>query len=272
MNLRQLLKADFGIEVLVQGGTGLADDPFVIEPCSATDATRTQLNLLRGLERGRGELWRLLEAEPVAPAVQCLRIKTVLFTRDENINETRGYYFDVSQVDGVPDAGTPLIEWGDPRTTFSAMYQIGWLNFDRATPNNQSKDVLDTSLHYSSVAAKATIYIYDSADPFTQERSPVERRAKELQSVCDEIRAIQPNLEAPWPVQIAEPFALQAFLSGEAMTIAGLAVLERVFLKLRLTFFDDPKMRELMQETVQDVVRLAQTAGAGSARASHARH
>ena len=64
----------------------------------------------------------------------------------------------------------------------------------------------------------------------------------------------------------------QAFLSGEAMTIAGLAVLERVFLKLRLTFFDDPKMRELMQETVQDVVRLAQTAGAGSARASHARH
>jgi hypothetical protein len=188
MNLRQLLKADFGIEVLVQGGTGLADDPFVIEPCSATDATRTQLNLLRGLERGRGELWRLLEAEPVAPAVQCLRIKTVLFTRDEIINETRGYYFDVSQVDGVPDAGTPLIEWGDPRTTFSAMYQIGWLNFDRATPNNQSKDVLDTSLHYSSVAAKATIYIYDSADPFTQERSPVERRAKELQSVCENSR------------------------------------------------------------------------------------
>jgi hypothetical protein len=37
MNLRQLLKADFGIEVLVQGGTGLADDPFVIEPCPSTD-------------------------------------------------------------------------------------------------------------------------------------------------------------------------------------------------------------------------------------------
>lgn len=272
MNLRQLLKADFGIEVLVQGGTGLAEDPFVIEPCSAADATRTQLNLLRGLARGRGEQWRLLEAAPVAPAVQRLSIKTVLFTRNEIINETRGYYFDVSKVDGVPDAGTPLIEWGDPRTTFSATYEIGWLHFDRATPNNQSKDVLDTSLHYTSVAAKATIYIYDSADPFTWERSREECRAKELESVCDEIRAMQPNLEAPWPVQIAEPFAFQAFLSGEDMTIAGIAVLERVFLKLRLTFFDDPKMRELMQETVQDVVRLAQMAGAGSARASHARH
>jgi len=272
MNLRQLLKADFGIEVLVQGGTGLADDPFVIEPCSATDATRTQLNLLPGLERGRGGLWRLLEAGPVAPAVQRLRIKTVLFTRDEIINETRGYYFDVSQVDGVPDAGTPLIEWEDPRTTFSATYQIGWLHFDRATANDESKHVLDTSLHYSSVAAKATIYIYDSADRLTRAHSAAECRAKELESVCDEIRAIQPNLEAPGSVQIAEPFAFQAFLSDEAMTIAGIAVLERVFLKLRLTFLDDPKMRELMQETAQDVVRLAQTAGAGSARASHARH
>ena len=272
MNLRQLLKADFGIEVLVQGGTGLADDPFIIEPCSATDATRTQLNLLRGLERGRGELWRLLEAKPVAPAVQRLRIKTVLFTPDEIINETRGYYFDVSRVDGIPDAGTPLTEWEDPRTTFFAVYQIGWLHFDRATPNNPSKDVLDTSLHYSSVGAKATIYMYDSADPFTRERSREECRAKELESVCDEIRAIQPNLEAPWRFEIAGPFAFQAFLSGENITIAGIAVLDRLFLKLRLTFFDDSKMRELMHETVQDVVRLAQTAGAGSPRASHARH
>jgi hypothetical protein len=41
MNLRQLLKADFGIEVRVQGGTGLADDPFVIEPCSAMDAAQS---------------------------------------------------------------------------------------------------------------------------------------------------------------------------------------------------------------------------------------
>ena len=78
MNLRQSLKADFGIEVLVEGGSGLPDDPFVIEPCSAMEATRTQLNLLRGFKRGRGELWRLLEAKPVSPAVQRLRINIVI--------------------------------------------------------------------------------------------------------------------------------------------------------------------------------------------------
>jgi hypothetical protein len=272
MNLRQSLKADFGIEILVEGGSGLPDDPFVIEPCSATAATRTQLNLLRGLGRGRGELWRLLEAEQVATAIQRLCIRTVLFTPDQIINETRRYYFDVSQVNGVPDAGAPLVEWEDPRTTFSATYQIGWLHFNRAIPNNQSKDVLDTSLQYSSVGAKATIYIYDSVDRLPRERSPAECRAKELKNVCDEIRAIYPNVEAPWPIHIVEPFALQALVSGEKMTIAGVAVLGRVFLKLRLTFFDDLKMRELMQETVQEVVRLAQTAGAGIASLSYARH
>lgn len=272
MNLRQALKADFGIEVLVQGGCGLRDDPFVVEPCSATEATRTQLNLLRGIERGRGELWRLLQAESVAPAVQRLRIKTILLTRDEIIDETRRYYFDVGQVDGVPDAGVPFIEWGDPRTTFVVPYQIGWLHFDRAPANSQSKDILDTSLHYSSIGATATIYIYDSDDRLMRERSPDECRAEELENVCDEIRALQPNLEAPWSAHIVEPFAFQAFLSGKDMTIAGIAVLGGRFLKLRLTFFDEPKMRELMDETVQETVRLAQTAGAGSARLSHARH
>jgi hypothetical protein len=272
MNLRQALKADFGIEVLVQGGCGLPDDPFVIEPCSAMEATRTQLNLLRGIERGRGELWRLLQAERVAPAVQRLRIKTVLLTRDQIIDETRRYYFDVGQVDGVPDAGVPFIEWADPRTTFVAPYQIGWLHFDGATANNKSKYILDTSLHYSSIGAKATIYIYDFVDRLRREGLPEECRARELESVCDEIRAFQPNLEAPWSVHVAEPFAFQAFLSDKDMTIAGVAVLGGRFLKLRLTFFDEPKMRELMDETVQETVRLAQTAGAGSARLSHARH
>jgi len=50
------------------------------------------------------------------------------------------------------------------------------------------------------------------------------------------------------------------------MTIAGIAVLGRLFLKFRLTFFDDLKMRQLMRETVQELVHLAQMAEAGRTR------
>jgi len=254
MNLRQSLKKDFGIEVLVEGGNGLRDDPFVIEPCSAMDATRAQLNLLRGLGRGRRELWRLLQVESVAPAVQRLRIQTVLFTRDQIINETRGYYFDVRRVDGMPDAGTALIEWVDSRTTFSAIYQIGWLHFDRAINNSRDGAALDTSLFYSGIGAKATIYVYGQT---TQELPLAEARAKELQSVCSQVQAVHANAESPWPIWLIEPFALQHFLVGADMSVVGVAVLGRQCLKLRLTYLDDPKMRELMSDTVRELARLA---------------
>jgi hypothetical protein len=72
MSIRDAFKADFGIDVLVERGIGQGDDPFMIESCSAIDAIRTQLNLLRGLGRGRRELWRLLQAEAapeIGPAV-----------------------------------------------------------------------------------------------------------------------------------------------------------------------------------------------------------
>src|SRR5262245_39801886 len=61
MNLRQSLKADFGIEVLVEGGSGLPDDPFVIEPCSAMEATGRSSICFAGLnaaEASCGVCWR----------------------------------------------------------------------------------------------------------------------------------------------------------------------------------------------------------------------
>jgi hypothetical protein len=259
MKLRQALMDDFGIEVLLERGSGQRDDPFVIEPCSAAEATRTQLNLLRGLGRGRGELWRLLQAEAapeVAPAVQRLRIETVLFTPEQIETETRAYYFDVSRVLGVPDAGVPLIEWNDSRATFSAVSQIGWLHFDGAIDNSNTLEVLDTTLMYSALGAKAAIYVYDPSDRYSEVDPSAELRDKELKTVSDQIRAIYSNAVAPWPVRITEPFALQYFLLGENLSVAGVALPGRHFLKFRLTYFDDPKMRELMEETILELARL----------------
>lgn len=254
MSLRAALKEDFGIEVLLKSGTGSKSDPFLIEPCSALEATRTQLNLLRGLERGRGELWRLLTSEPareIGPAIQRLRIATVLFTENEIINETRAYYFDVNQVDGLPDASIPTTEWSDPRTKFSAPFQIGWLHFDQAIDNNASGDALAITLQYSSLGAKAAIYIYGSANASAQ--GVVKQ---ELQAVCDQVRKMHPDAESPWPVSLIKPFALQYFLIGDDMSIAGVGVLGPHLLKLRLTYFDDFKMRELMGEAVRELAQL----------------
>jgi hypothetical protein len=259
MNIRESLKADFGIDVLIRGGSGRVVDPFVIDPCSSRDASRTQLNLLRGLGRGRQELWRLLEAEAVpevASTMQKLRIETVAFTRDQIVSEVRSLYFDVSHVDGTPDASAPLIEWSDPRTVFCAPSQIGWLHFDRAIDNNQGDAVLDTSLLYSALGAKAAIYIYGAADVRTDGVSSSEIRERELQLVCDQVQAAHPDAKTPWPVHVVEPFSLQHFLIGDDMSIAGIAMLGAHCLKLRLTYFDDLKMRELMVGTIQELAKM----------------
>lgn len=259
MNIREALKADFGIDVLIRGGSGRVVDPFVIEPCSSRDATRTQLNLLRGLERGRQELWRLLEAEAVpevASTMQKLRIETVAFTQEEIVSEVRSLYFDVSHVHGTPDASAPLIEWFDPRTAFCAPSQIGWLHFDRVIDNSQSDTVLDTSLLYSALGAKATIYIYGAASERMEGVSSTEIRERELQLVCNQVQAAHPDAKTPWPVYFAEPFALRHFLIGDDMSIAGISMLGPHCLKLRLTYFDDLKMRELMIGTIQELAKL----------------
>ena len=205
-------------------------------------------------------MWRLLKCEPaeeVAPSLQRLRIEAISFTQSDVITETRGYYFDVSRVDGMPDAGTPLIEWADPRTTFSAVSQIGWLHFDKAIDNSQDRNVLDTSLLYSGLGAKATIYVYGSVVRSAQEFKFEECRSNELQSACDKVLALHPNAEKPWPVLLLEPFVLQHFLIGQDVSVAGIAVLGPHYLKLRLTYFDELKMRGLMSDTVRELARLA---------------
>lgn len=260
MNIRQALTADFGIDVLVEHGSGQVDDPFVIEACSARDATRTQLNLLRGLGRGRQELWRLVQAgtaSEIGPAVQRLRIEAISFTKNEVISETRSVYFDVGRVDGAPDASAPFIEWADPRAAFSAISQIGWLHFDGGIDNSQDGGALDTSLIYSGAGAKATLYVYGCAVRSSHHLSPSERRTEELRSVSNQVLAAHANAEMPWQAHLVEPFALQHFLIGEDMSVAGVAVLGAHCLKLRLTYFDDLRMRELMGDTIRELARLA---------------
>ena len=259
MGVKEILAADFGIEVKIASGTGLRADPYVIEACSTVEAVRTQLNLLRGLGRGRRELWRLFNVEtPVGEnaGIQAVRIEAVRFTDEEIITEKRALYFDITAVEGVPDAGVPVIEWSDVRTAFAAISQVGWLHFDKAIDNAAGKNSMDTSLFYSGAGAKATLYVYDP-DPSHAALSPIEVRTRELMAACSQIQLANLSAEAPWPTLISGPFALQHYIIGDDLSVVGIAHLGRRVLKLRLTYFDDRKMRELMNATIHEFAALA---------------
>ena len=255
MNVRAALKADFGIDVRVAGGTGQRADPFVIEACSAFHAVRTQLDLLRGLGKGRRELWRLFDVETShdeeSPR-QIIRIDTVLFTDTDITTERRALFFDVGAVDGLPDAEGDISVWRDPRTILELPSQVGWLHFDEAVDNAPGEDVLNASLLYSGAGAKATLYVYGLSDYVRAASSPTEMRARELAAACSQIQQVNPTAEAPWPTLVNGPFVIQYFIIGDDVSVAGIALLGQHVVKLRLTYFDDPKMRELMNATVDE--------------------
>jgi hypothetical protein len=187
--------------------------------------------------------------------VQAVRIEAVRFTDEEIITEKRALYFDITAVEGVPDAGVPVIEWSDVRTAFAAISQVGWLHFDKAIDNAVGKNSLDTSLFYSGAGAKATLYLYDP-DPSHAALSPLEVRTRELTAACSQVQSGNPLAKAPWPTLISGPFALRHYLIGGDLSVVGIAYLGRHVVKLRLTHFDDLKMRELMNSTIHDFAAL----------------
>lgn len=244
MNVRELLKRDQGIEVRISAGIGRRDDPYVVDKCNEEEAALTQVQLLRGIGRGRGELWRIIEWTPcgVGSATEVIRIKAVHFTRTEIVTETRSVYFDTRAVAGTPHALHPLICWRGPAGSPILPYELGWLHFDKVINNTPSAGLFDHTIFYSGAGAKASVYVY------TRPADSSERtRDAELKIAVEAL--LNPKLKDPWPAIEVGPFAMKFFLSGDDMTVVGVAVSGLYFVKVRLTYFDDLKMRELMSAT-----------------------
>lgn len=246
MNIRELLKQDYGIDVWISAGTGRRDDPYVIENCGAQEAALTQLQLLRGIARGLCELWHIIEWKPcdVGSATEVIRIDALRFTPTEIETTTRAVYFDTRVVAGTPYSLHPLISWQGPPGSPILPYELGWLHFDEIFNNAHSAKTLDQTILYSGTGAKASVYVYvrSAADAGETRNTELQRASAML---------LNPELKDPWPVIEMGPFAMKFFLSGSDVTAVGIAVSGPYFVKVRLTYFDDLKMRELMNSTLK---------------------
>ena len=113
MSIREFLKRDHGIEVRISAGTGSGDDPYLVENCGADEAALTLVQLLRGIARGLGELWRIIEWKPcdVGSATEVIRVEALRFTPTQIETTIRNFYFDTRVVTGTPYSLHPLISW-----------------------------------------------------------------------------------------------------------------------------------------------------------------
>ncbi len=257
MNIRELLKRDHGIEVRVSAGTGRRDDPYVVEECGAEEAALTEAQLLRGIARGLGGLWRIIEWKPcdVGSATEVIRIDALRFTPTQIETTTRGVYFDTRAVAGTPYSLHPLTSWRGPPDSLILPYELGWLHFDEALNNAPAAETFDQTILYSGAGAKASVHVYvrSAADAGGARDAELKRASAVL---------LNPELKDPWPVIEMGPFAMKFFLSGRDVTAVGVAVSGLYFVKVRLTHFDDLKMRELMSSTLKALGTCVQYASA----------
>ncbi len=267
MNIRDLLKDDFGIDVRIASGMGSRNDPFVLEPCSVEDAARTQLETMRGLGMGRGQLWRTLEWKPCeeGPATEVFRRQAVRFEPEQIETLQLASYFDSRAVSGSPCSLHPLTVWRGPEGTPSLPYELGWLHFDSASSASDEPGHLNETVYYSGQGVKATVYVYSRAE--ADQRPTAEARKAELANVVAMAKGMNPQIEAPWPTMAAGPLSLQYLLADKNMTVAGVAASDRYFVKVRMTYFDDLKMREMMNSfltALAERVEQAWIAGQGT--------
>ena len=257
MLFKDRLKADFDYDVRIASGAGSRADPFVVEPCTAAEASLTQYKVLQGLGRGRREIWRLADtgAENGAHSTyQGIGIEAVEYTDTEIITERRRIFFDIAAVEGRPEPLATAVAWRSPQLKFDAPFHLEWLHLDSINNNAAAGEPLDVSLFYSGIGAKATLHVYQGRAPANLD--PELLRNEELVVASEQLEAHQPKAKDPWGIQHAGSLALRYYILKNDLTAVAVARKDYCFVKLRLTFFDDLKMRELMTAVTQRLVSL----------------
>lgn len=101
MNLKKFLKADFGIDFPITGGTGNSiDNPIILHKEEPNDYTSVEYEILRCLGEGRGVEWKLLKQELLFhndKRFDKISIETKESTDTEVITTIENYYFDITE-------------------------------------------------------------------------------------------------------------------------------------------------------------------------------
>lgn len=228
------------VSLIVRGG-GKRDSPFVLAPCPAGAAAGAMLAWLRGFGIHHRLWWRIIAWDMEGPGRESIATETVEFTETEIVTSRMRYHFDVSAVEGDPRLEHPRIAWIGPEG-FTLPYELGWLHFDGGRVNSDVPGDLDLSFAYSALESKGTVFFYNR-------RPSGKSMAEELREVVAVINAGNPHHS--WPEQELGPFLTKFFNIGQDLSLVAVAQYGPFFIKLRLTFRDHYKLREMMSGVLQ---------------------
>ncbi len=252
MNLKSMLHRDFGLDLMITGGFGQSPDaPIVVTAKSYEDAALTEVLVLRGIGKGRGILWRILEKtiqKQENSWLEKVKIETKQVTEEEVITQRENYYFTVSMPSSRYKFLPMVVDIETSMTEFSLPYEIGWLHFDKLINNEPQNPGLGQTIAYGAPGIKATVYVYDkglSNIPKGVDSPIVRNEFKE--AVIDMVK-LNSELELMGLSEESDTIILQNVAQGGDQGFVAMMTHQGLFVKLRITHVRDPLLTKLVSE------------------------
>lgn len=261
MNLRDMLKRDFGLELNISGGYGQSlDDPIIVLNSNPIDASMTEMHILRSIGKGRGILWRILARTPVENgqiSIEQIKIETKEATESKIITQIENYYFDVSMA-VVHGKRLPMVTaFSDEITKLGLPYELGWLHYNGVTDNEPTAAGFGQTIEYSAPGIKATVYIYDRKRSDIPSNIGASVVRDEFEAAVSDLMTLHPTASQLDELSTSKALLIQTFRIDSDVSVVALGVFRGKFIKLRITYIYDPILIEVVNQSIvafQDVI------------------
>jgi hypothetical protein len=255
MNIRTLLKKDFNIDLNISGGDGKKDAPIIIQDKDRSAAALTEIQVLRGLGRGRGILWRtqgknLFESN--GKKIEQFKIETKEVSETKIVTQLENYYFDISASEknkiSLPDAEVNL-----PNNLGSVPFDFSWLHYSSLENNEIEYPGYGVTIAYGSPGIKGTIYIYDNKlDHIPSDINNIEV-IKEFEKSKIDILKVHADTQSLADEYISTVIRVEKMIVNGEKSILGLGVYKGKFFKVRISNIDDPVLNEAVLQCVKAI-------------------
>lgn len=265
--LKDMLHESSGILLNISGGMGQSEtDPIVLMDQSMSGCSHTLALTLRCIGKSRGVLWKALAIDYIQTAKSSLyraKLKVLFVTQEEVVTTLENYYFSIECPAHDSDTlSLPVIS--DPRLPIGMPYELGWLHFDSLSDLEVDALGSGQSLAYGAPGIKGTFFQFNPVATEANNRNS-EHRLNSLfdKSVSDFFQFSPAALSHNANFNIRS-LKLACFRSNYDISVIGLARIESCIFKVRISYFDDPILEDLVSQTLMALEDLLSNASSPS--------
>jgi hypothetical protein len=183
-------------------------------------------------------------------SLEQVKIETKGVNDTEIITERWNHYFDVGHA--TPD-GRPLptaIGYRHSRTGIVLPYEIGWLHFQSVTDNEPVTPGFGQTIAYGAPGIKATVYVHDKGRSDIPKDVSASLVKDEFKSAVSDMMTVNPKAKALGSPSDNGVMIQQKFVIDQDFSDVALGVLAGSFIKLRITFVQDPLLVDLVSQSL----------------------